>query len=101
MFASATPVIRFVAPGPRVDRHPLDEKVRKLDPRSARESSVHVGHERRALLVARGDEADRAVEQDVHHVDVLLARDAEDGAEPGVVHISGRSRAASDEKLSS
>jgi hypothetical protein len=39
---------------------------------------VDVGHEGGALLVVGRHEADRAVEQRVHHVDVLLARNAED-----------------------
>ena len=45
---------------------------------AAGQASVHVGHERRALLVVRGDELDRAVEQRIHHVDVLFAGNAED-----------------------
>ena len=51
---------------------------REANARSTRQPSVHIGHEGGALLVARGDETDGAVEQGVHHVDVLLARDAED-----------------------
>ena len=51
---------------------------RQADARSTGQPPVHVGHEGRTLLVTRGDETNRAVEQDVHHVDVLLARDAED-----------------------
>ena len=45
---------------------------------TAREPAVHVGHEGRALLVARGDEADAALRERIHDVDVLFARDAED-----------------------
>ena len=45
---------------------------------AAGQPAVDVGHERRALLVVRGDELDRAVEQRVHDVDVLLAGNAED-----------------------
>ena len=47
MLASATPVMRLVAPGPSVDMH---------TPGAAGEPAVDVGHERRALLVVRGDE---------------------------------------------
>src|SRR5258706_3215048 len=42
------------------------------------ETSVDVGHERRALLVMAGDEVDGAREQGGHDVDVLLAGNAED-----------------------
>ncbi len=69
MLASATPVMRLVAPGPSVAMH---------TPARAGQPAVDVGHERRALLVPRRDELDRAVEQRVHHVDVLLAGNAED-----------------------
>ena len=70
MLASATPVTRFVAPGPeRGQAHA----------RPAGQPAVDVGHEGGRLLVPGGDEADGAVQQDVHDVDVLFARDAEDG----------------------
>ena len=41
------------------------------------EAALYVGHERGALLVAGGDEAQIGVQQGVHDVEVLLARDAE------------------------
>ena len=47
--ASATAVIRFVAPGP--------ERA-EADARALGEPPVHVGHVRAALLVADGDEGD-------------------------------------------
>ena len=49
------------------------------------EAPTNVSHESRALLMARGDETDRAVEERVHHVDVLLAGDPEDGLDPFVL----------------
>jgi hypothetical protein len=42
------------------------------------QAPVHVGHERGALLVVSGDEFDGAVQQCIHHVDVLFAGNAED-----------------------
>jgi hypothetical protein len=42
------------------------------------QTPVDVRHESCALLVPRGSEADTAVEQRVHHIDVLFARQAED-----------------------
>ena len=51
---------------------------RHANARPARQPAVDVGHEGRALLMARRDELDRAVEQRIHDVDVLLARNAED-----------------------
>ena len=69
MLASATPVMRFVAPGTQRGH---------AHARAAGQAAVDVGHEGRALLVVRGDELDRAVEQRIHDVDVLFAGDAED-----------------------
>ena len=42
------------------------------------EPAVHVGHESCTLLVMRRHKADRTVQQCVHHIDVLFARNAED-----------------------
>ena len=53
--------------------------------RAAGEAPVDVGHERRALLVMRGDEPDAAVEKRIHDVDVLLARNTEDVLDPFVL----------------
>lgn len=50
----------------------------------AGESPTDVGHEGRTLLMACGDEVDRAVEERIHDVDVLLARNPEDGLDPFV-----------------
>ena len=46
--------------------------------RFAGQPAVHVRHERRALLMARHDEADGRVEQRVEQIHVLLAWHAED-----------------------
>ena len=51
---------------------------RHADSRPSGQPTIHVGHERRALLVMRGDELDAAVEQRIHDVDIFLARNAED-----------------------
>jgi hypothetical protein len=45
---------------------------------TAGEPAIHVGHEGRSLLVARGDETDAALRQRIHDVDVLFPRNAED-----------------------
>jgi hypothetical protein len=47
-------------------------------PRFASQPAIHVRHERRALLMARHDEADGRAEQRVEQIQVLLARHAED-----------------------
>jgi len=39
---------------------------------------VHIGHERRRLLVARRDEADARPDERIHHVQVLFPGDSED-----------------------
>ena len=70
MLASATPVTRLVAPGPSVARQ---------TPARPGQPAVDVGHEGGGLFVAGGDEADRAVEQDIENVDVLFAGKPEDG----------------------
>ena len=67
--ASATPVTRFVAPGP--------ERA-EADAGRAREAAVHVGHVGAALLVAHGDELDRRSVERLVEIERLLARDAED-----------------------
>ncbi len=67
--ASASPVARFVAPGPSVARQ---------TPAPARQAPVDVGHERRTLLVADRDEPDLGVQQDVVEVQRLLTRNPED-----------------------
>ena len=70
MLASATPVIRLVAPGPRVPRHAG---------RIAGEPPVRRGHERRALFMPREDEANLGrLFQRHHEVGILLAGNAED-----------------------
>ena len=66
--ASATAVIRFVAPGPSVPRQ---------TPARARQPAVHVGHVGAALLVADGHERDRRVLERLVEVQRLLARDPE------------------------
>jgi hypothetical protein len=40
-------------------------------------AAVHIGHERRALLVARGDEFNGRIQQGVHDIEVFFPRDAE------------------------
>jgi hypothetical protein len=40
-------------------------------------TAVDIGHEGGPLLVARGHKPDRAVEEGVHHIQVLFARNAE------------------------
>ena len=50
----------------------------QADARLAGEPAVHVGHEGAALFVAHADEANRRVDQGVHHGDVLLPGQAED-----------------------
>ena len=67
--ASATPVTRFVAPGPSVPRQ---------TPARCGQAPVHVGHVGAALLVANRDEGDRRVLERLVEVERLLARDAED-----------------------
>jgi hypothetical protein len=52
---------------------------------AAGQAAVDVRHEGGCLLVARQDELEIAVEQRLHHVDVLFARDAVDGVDPLVL----------------
>ena len=66
--ASATPVVRLVAPGPSVPRQ---------TPGAAGQPPVHVGHVRPALLVADGDEGDRGLVERRVEVERLLAGDPE------------------------
>ena len=47
-------------------------------PSAPGQATVHVSHERGALLVVRGDELDGTVQQCIHHVDVFFAGNAED-----------------------
>ena len=69
-YASATPVMRLVAPGPRVA---IATAARPVKP------TMDVGHERGALLVARRDVADALVtRQRVEDVHRLLAGHGED-----------------------
>ena len=68
MLASATPVIRFVAPGP---------KSGQTDARFAGQPAVDIGHEGGGLLVPGGDEFDGAFQQGIHDVEVFLAGQAE------------------------
>jgi hypothetical protein len=66
--------------GVRHAEHQVDRpgsQRRQADPRRAREGAVRVGHERRAALVARGDEADRRFDERVDHAQVLLAGEPE------------------------
>ena len=70
--ASATPVTRFVAPGPSVPRQ---------TPARCGQPPVHVGHVGAALLVANRYERDRGVLERLVEVERLLARDAEDVAD--------------------
>ena len=51
---------------------------RQANARTSGEPPVDVCHEGRALLMARGDETDGAVEERIQHVDVLFAGHAED-----------------------
>ena len=67
--ASATPVTRFVAPGPSVPRQ---------TPARCVQAAVHVGHVGPALLVANRDEGDRRVVERLVEIERLLARDPED-----------------------
>jgi hypothetical protein len=46
--------------------------------RPAGQAPIDVGHEGRALLVPHGDEADAAIQQRVHDIEVLLAGQPED-----------------------
>ena len=74
--AFAMPSMRLIAPGPRVARHTPGRPVKR---------AVGVGHERGAALVPGGDEADRRGGERVDHVEVLLARQAEDVLDPFVL----------------
>lgn len=66
--ASATPVTRFVAPAERGQAHAS----------ATGQAPIDIGHERRALLVPRRDEADASFLDSEHKVKVLFAGDAED-----------------------
>ena len=75
--------IRVGDPGHQVRRAGTQRG--EANPGPTREPPVNVGHEGRPLLVARRDELDGAVEQYVHHVNVLFARDAKDALDPFVL----------------
>lgn len=57
----------------------------QADARPSGEPAVNVRHERGSLLVAGGDEVHLAVQHHVHHVEVLLAGEAEDPLDPLVL----------------
>jgi hypothetical protein len=60
-------------------------KRRQAHPGPPRQPAVDVGHEGRALLVAGQNEADRAVDQGIKQIDVLLAWQPEDVFNPFVL----------------
>ena len=49
--------------------------------RLASQPAINVGHEGRALFVARGDKLDGGANQRIHDIHVFLARDSEDIAD--------------------
>ena len=57
----------------------------EADAGAAGEAAVYVRHEGGGLLVARQDELEVAVEQHIHDVDVLFARDPVDGVDSFVL----------------
>jgi len=64
--------------------HPRDEiggaraKRRKTKSRFSCKPAINIGHERRALFVASGDEPNRTLQKRVQDIDILFARNAED-----------------------
>lgn len=50
----------------------------ETDTGTATESSPEIGHEGRALFVSGGDELDLRIEQRIHDIEVLFARNTED-----------------------
>ncbi len=70
-------------PGDQIGR--AGPQRRQAYTRLAGQAPVYVGHEGGALFVPHGDEPDVAVEQRIHDVQVLFARNAEDVLDPFVL----------------
>ena len=68
----------------------ISSKCRQANARFACESPVHVGHEGRTLFVTRRDEAELAVQESIHHVDVLLTGYAKDVLHPFVLEAANK-----------